>query len=153
MLRHKNKVAVFQRLSGETVVSKPTLSLGGSVLDACEAIRKDWAAHGAALRAAANAAVAPHSSANSAAPAPMNTPSPAAVPAAGKLSIVSIPDGADIELDGSFVGNAPSDLQVTEGEHTIAVKKAGFKDWQREMKVTSGTSIRLNAELEKTSPQ
>lgn len=30
-LRHKNKVAVFARISGDSIVSKSTLSLGGSV--------------------------------------------------------------------------------------------------------------------------
>ena len=31
-LRHKNKVAVFARVSGDSIVSKSTVSLGGSVL-------------------------------------------------------------------------------------------------------------------------
>ncbi|MFZ0803976.1 MAG: hypothetical protein WAN70_17555, partial [Terriglobales bacterium] len=52
-LRHKNKVAVFNRVSGDSIVSKSTLSLGGSVQDACEAITNDWAAHGKEIRAAA----------------------------------------------------------------------------------------------------
>src|SRR5580700_7540138 len=56
-LRHKNKVAVFARVSGDSIVSKSTLSLGGSVQDACEAIMKDWSEHGAAIRAAAAAPV------------------------------------------------------------------------------------------------
>lgn len=77
---------------------------------------------------------------------------PAAAPT-GKLSITAIPDGADIELDGSFVGNAPSDLQVAEGEHTVTVKKAGFKDWDRKIRVSGGSSVRLNAELEKAAAQ
>src|SRR5580658_8842602 len=55
-LRHKNKVAVFARVSGDSIVSKSTLSLGGSVQDACEAIQNDWAVHGSAIRAAASAA-------------------------------------------------------------------------------------------------
>jgi hypothetical protein len=66
-----------------------------------------------------------------------------------KLQLGSVPTGADIEVDGSFVGNTPSDVQVAEGEHTIAVKKTGFKDWERKLKVTSGSSVHLNAELEK----
>jgi hypothetical protein len=70
-----------------------------------------------------------------------------------KLQLESTPPGADIEIDGSFVGNAPSDVQVTEGEHTVSVKKAGFKDWMRKVKVSSGSSIRLSAELEKTQNQ
>jgi hypothetical protein len=71
----------------------------------------------------------------------------------GKLSIISVPDIADIEVDGSFVGNTPSDVQVSEGDHTIAVKKAGFKDWERKMKISGGSSVHLNAELEKLAAQ
>ncbi len=67
----------------------------------------------------------------------------------GKLSVVSVPPGADITVDGSFVGNTPSDVQVPEGEHTITVKRAGFKEWERKMKVSGGSSVHLNAELEK----
>lgn len=73
--------------------------------------------------------------------------------AGGKLSIASFPDSADIEIDGSFVGNTPSDVQVAEGDHTITVKKAGFKDWERKMKVRGGSNIHLNAELEKVARQ
>jgi PEGA domain-containing protein len=71
-----------------------------------------------------------------------------------KLQLGSDPTGADIEVDGSFVGNTPSEVQVTDGEHTVTVKKAGFRDWQRKLKVTSGSSVHLNAALEKIqSPQ
>jgi len=153
VLQHKNKVAVFARISGDNVVSKSTLSLGGSVQEACEAIRKDWAEHAVSLRAAAAAAA---TAAGSKAPAAQPTPAAAAPPAtsgSGKLSIVSIPDGADIEVDGAFVGNTPSDLQLGDGEHTIAVKKSGFKDWQRKMRVSNGSSVHINAELEKVTVQ
>lgn len=39
-LSHKNKVAVFNR-DGDSIYSHSTMSLGNSVKDACEAIRKD----------------------------------------------------------------------------------------------------------------
>jgi hypothetical protein len=68
-----------------------------------------------------------------------------------KLQMISDPAGADIEIDGSFVGNTPSDVQVAEGDHTVTVKKSGFKDWQRTLKVSAGSSVHLNAELEKAS--
>jgi len=147
-LRHKNKVAVFARVSGDSIVSKSTLSLGGSVQDACEAIIRDWATHGAQLRAGALAG------AQSKAPPPTNPaapPAPAATPSTGKVSVSSTPDGADIEVDGSFAGNTPSDLALPEGEHVVSVKKAGFATWQRKLKISSGSSIRLNAELEKAA--
>jgi len=68
-----------------------------------------------------------------------------------KLQLESDPSGADIAVDGSFVGNTPSDVQVTEGEHTVSVKKTGFRDWERTLKVSGGSSVHLNAELEKAA--
>jgi hypothetical protein len=76
---------------------------------------------------------------------------PAAVPSTARLSIASVPDGADIEIDGSFAGNTPSDLEVPEGERSIVVKKSGYKNWERKMKVVAGSSIHLNAEMEKST--
>jgi len=70
-----------------------------------------------------------------------------------KLQLESNPTGADIEVDRNFVGNTPSDVQVSDGEHTVSVKKAGFKDWERKLKVSGGSSVHLNAELEKVSAQ
>ena len=66
--------------------------------------------------------------------------------ASSEVAIRSVPDGAEIYLDGSFVGNAPSTLKVQSGEHSITVRKAGFQDWVRKV-VFSGGSITLNAEL------
>ncbi len=157
-VRHKNKVAVFARVTGDSVVSKSTLSLGGSVQDACDAIKADWAIHGDELREAAAEAVAPSVVAKDPPRAqPVVPVATAAVvpaaPATGKLSIASVPDGADIEVDGNFIGNAPSDVQLPEGEHMVTVKKAGFKDWQRKLRVSVGSSVRLNAELEKAATQ
>lgn len=171
-VRHKNKVAVFARASGDSVVSKSTVSLGGSVQEACEAIVRDWSANGAAIRAAAadpppapasakdpppsasappQYSTAPPQSA-SAPPAPA-TPAAPAAPGGGKLLIACVPDGADIEVDGSFVGNAPSDIQLPDGYHTVTVKKTGYKDWERTLKVTGGSNVHLNAELEKAGSQ
>ena len=78
-----------------------------------------------------------------------NAPAPISAASLTKLLLESTPPGADIELDGNFVGNTPSDLQVTEGDHTVTVKKSGFKDWEKKMKITSGSSVHLSAELEK----
>jgi len=144
-LRHKNKVAVFARISGDSIVSKSTLSLGGSVQEACGAILKDWSTNGASIRAAAIESNKP-----AIAPQPVSVTNAVSV-GGSKVSVTSLPDGADIEVDGSFVGNTPSDVQVAEGDHTIDVKKSGFKDWQRKLKVSAGSNVHLNAELEKTA--
>jgi hypothetical protein len=144
VLRHRNKVAVFNRVSGDSIVSKSTLSLGGSVQTACEAIDQDWAAHGTTIRAAA--AAAQSKAAASQSPA---VPALAATLTTAKVSVTSTPDGADIEVDGSFVGNTPSDIDVPAGEHTVSVKKTGFQAWEKKLKVSSGSNVHLKAELEK----
>jgi hypothetical protein len=71
-----------------------------------------------------------------------------AAPAAqASLSVDSTPPGADIEVDGGFVGNTPSTVNLALGNHEIAVKKKGFADWTRKLNVTGG-NIRLNADLD-----
>ncbi|HTS35502.1 MAG TPA: PEGA domain-containing protein [Candidatus Solibacter sp.] len=79
------------------------------------------------------------------------SPTPATAPATAKLSVASVPDGADIEIDGNFSGNTPSDLEVEPGEHSIVLKKSGYQNWERKMKVVTGSTIHLNAEMEKSS--
>jgi hypothetical protein len=144
-LRHKNKVAVFNRVSGDSIVSKSTISLGGSVQDACEAITTDWAAHGKDIRAAGAPPPSP--------PAPPIVPAPAPAPAfpdKAQLQVTSTPAAADIEIDSGFVGNTPSTVGVAPGQHQLSVKKAGFKPWERKIKVSSG-QVNVNAELEPES--
>ena len=63
-----------------------------------------------------------------------------------EIAITSTPPGADIELDGAFVGNTPSTIGVMPGEHTIELRKSGYAAWERELKVTSG-KIDIAAEL------
>jgi hypothetical protein len=50
------------------------------------------------------------------------------------LDISSTPEGADIEIDGNFVGNTPSSVGLSSGEHTIKVSKDGYQTWQRHIK-------------------
>jgi hypothetical protein len=85
------------------------------------------------------------------APVPLpvpSMPSTAQAPIQASLNIDSTPSGADIEIDGAFVGNTPSTISVASGPHQIAVKKKGFADWSKPLSVTGGT-IHLNAELER----
>ncbi|MFZ3212213.1 MAG: PEGA domain-containing protein [Terriglobales bacterium] len=145
-LRHRNKVAVFAKQTGDAVVSRSTLSLGASVQEACGAIQKHWTDNGATLRAPAAAEADAKVEAGS--PPASEVQKSASVP---KLSVTSVPDGADIEVDGSFMGNTPSSIELVSGEHTVSLKKSGYKTWERKIKLTSG-DIRLSAELEKDEP-
>jgi hypothetical protein len=144
LLRHKNKVAVFNAASGDSIVSHSTVSLGGSVQEACQAIQKDWNERGAVIRAALGQAVIQRSATSSPAVLQMSK-----FPSAAKLSVASSPDGADIEVDGNFVGNTPSTLELPRGKHTVSVKKSGYSQWQRKVKLTGG-EVRINVDLEKT---
>lgn len=63
------------------------------------------------------------------------------------IEITSVPAGADVELDGNFIGNTPSTVGVSPGDHTISVKKKGYKTWERKIKISSG-KVNVSAELE-----
>ena len=64
-----------------------------------------------------------------------------------QLDIVSNPAGAEIAVDGNFVGDTPSDLTVPSGVHTVTITKHGYKPWERKITV-SGGKINVTADLE-----
>ena len=64
-------------------------------------------------------------------PVPPDPPKP-------ELDIWSYPAGADIFLDGSYVGKTPFSAIVPPGEHTIDIRKKNFAIWQRRVQVLSG---------------
>ncbi len=86
---------------------------------------------------------------NPASPSGQSSPQTAAAQAS--LTIDSTPPNADIEIDGAFVGNTPSTISIAPGSHQITVKKKGFADWTKTLKVTGG-KLHLSAELEATTP-
>ena len=62
--------------------------------------------------------------------------------------VMSTPSGADIEIDGAFVGNTPSKIELTTGDHDLTVSKNGYKPFARKLHVTSG-DLTINAELQR----
>ena len=64
------------------------------------------------------------------------------------LSITSNPSGADIEVDGAFVGNTPGDIPVSEGDKTVKISKKGYKAFERSIHVLPNATQRLTVELE-----
>ena len=63
------------------------------------------------------------------------------------LKISSTPLGADIGLDGSFVGQTPSSVLALPGEHYIKILKTGYKPWERTIR-TSGGEVTVFCELD-----
>ncbi len=80
---------------------------------------------------------------------PTAQPPPAPAPQETSTVVVkSNPDGADIIVDGKYVGSTPSTLQLAPGEHAVVIEKPGYRQWKRSMSVSSGGIITINANLE-----
>lgn len=74
---------------------------------------------------------------------------PAAPPVAAPggsatVTITSPENGAEIEINGAFVGSTPTTLQMTAGTHQVTVR-SGSQVWQRMVQVTAGSTITINA--------
>jgi len=66
------------------------------------------------------------------------------------IDFSSTPPGAEIMLDGSYVGNTPSSITVASGRHVVETSIPGFATWKRELQVTAGSKVDVNATLQKT---
>ncbi|MGD0403070.1 MAG: PEGA domain-containing protein [Candidatus Acidiferrales bacterium] len=75
---------------------------------------------------------------------------PAATSAAdtGVLILSSEIAGAEIYIDGKFVGDTPSTISLASGTHQIAIKAGGKKDWKREIEVLKGSQVTLHPVFE-----
>lgn len=65
----------------------------------------------------------------------------------GKLEIVSIPLEAQILLNDRYLGRTPITLEVEVGEYTIWLKKPGYLDYQKKVKITPGQTERISGAL------
>jgi S1-C subfamily serine protease len=66
----------------------------------------------------------------------------------GKLQVVSSVPDAEVYIDGKFVGDAPSTVPLSAGDHTIEVKASKFADWKRTISVTDGSDLNIKAALQ-----
>ena len=64
------------------------------------------------------------------------------------MAIASEPAGAEIYVDGKFVGQTPSTIHLASGVHRVAVKAGGKKSWERELEVTKDSQLTLHPVLE-----
>jgi hypothetical protein len=75
------------------------------------------------------------------------TPAAPALEKQTTLQITSEPDpGADIELDGNFVGQTPSRLELANGDHMLRLTMNGFAPWERKLHAAGGT-VTIDAEM------
>ncbi len=66
-----------------------------------------------------------------------------------KVTVVSEPDGADVYLDGTFVGSTPATLELPPGDYRVSVQLSGYQEWKRALRVLSGSEVTLRPRLEK----
>jgi len=63
-----------------------------------------------------------------------------------EVTVTSVPAGAEIEVDGAFVGNTPSSIDLAGGNHSVRITKDGYQPYERQLH-TMGGSISLDAPL------
>jgi len=66
----------------------------------------------------------------------------------GLVNFSSEPGGADILVDGQFVGNTPSKIRLATGPHLVEIRGAGAGVWRRELDVVKGGDVNVRAALE-----
>jgi hypothetical protein len=117
---------------------------------------------GAATPAVAVAAPPPPAPAHPAAPVAISpsaapvAPSAPAPPSVQKISsekvrcnFTSTPSGADIMLDGKYVGSTPSAIELNGGTHAVVFSMNGFAQWKRDLTVLPGAELTVNGILQK----
>ena len=69
-------------------------------------------------------------------------------PADGKLTINTKPDGANIIIDGIFVGQTPLTFDLSpDKHHVVQISKAGYEKTNRKVQIASAESIQLDVNL------
>jgi TPR repeat protein len=74
---------------------------------------------------------------------------PAVASKAGFVNVSAADTDCEIFVDGGFVGNTPARVKLAAGTHVVEVKKAGFKDYRRQLQINDGSELTLRAVLEK----
>lgn len=70
-----------------------------------------------------------------------------ALPEKTLLLLSSTPTGAEIQIDGVFVGQTPSSIPTLPGEHFVQISKTGYRAWTRKI-ATNGGQVTIAAELD-----
>ena len=65
------------------------------------------------------------------------------------VAVTSTPPGADIAVDGVFLGSTPSELLLDVGLRKKITKK-GYSAYERTVSLTAGSKLSIAAELETT---
>lgn len=81
-------------------------------------------------------------------------PQPPAQPApqpanVGTVTVRSTPYLSEVFVDGDSMGYTPAKINLAPGKHTFRVEKPGYLPWTKEMMVTVGSELTLDATLQR----
>ncbi len=65
----------------------------------------------------------------------------------------SEPQGAEIYVDGNFVGNTPSMIILAAGSHELRISADGFAPWSRMLQASAGNKLTIRATLQPAGPR
>jgi hypothetical protein len=69
--------------------------------------------------------------------------------AVGALAILSDPAGAEIYVDGHFVGQTPATMHLASGAHRIELRASGKRDWARDLQVIKDSEMTVHPVMER----
>jgi hypothetical protein len=67
----------------------------------------------------------------------------------GSVAILSDPAGAEVYVDGHFVGQTPATLHLASGAHRIELRAGGKRDWSRELEVIKDSEVTVRPVMER----
>jgi PEGA domain len=66
----------------------------------------------------------------------------------GTLAILSDPAGAEVYVDGHFVGQTPATMHLASGAHRIELRASGKRDWARDLEVIKDSETTVHPVME-----
>ena len=82
-----------------------------------------------------------------AAPVPQAAPAPSPEPTMGTVKVSSVPFLAEVFVDGESVGYTPAKVALAPGKHSFRCEKSGYTPWTKEITITAGSELTLDATL------
>ncbi len=82
-------------------------------------------------------------------PTPPPLPPPPPAPSTGSVTVRSTPFLSEVFVDGDSMGYTPAKIALGPGKHSFRVEKPGYIPWTKEMTITVGSELTLDASLGK----
>ncbi len=61
-----------------------------------------------------------------------------------KFPVSTTPAGADIEVNGVYLGSTPAEIEVEEGTHVVKLMLQGYRPWEKKVKVGAGLKVAVS---------